>query len=435
MAREVGSAGPVVGFVGLGKLGLPCALAMGSKGVQVVGYDIDPSVANYLRDKRIPYLERHVDALLAHTSLRVLPSVQEVVAQADLVFVTVQTPHRPEFEGRTPIPAEREDFEYAYLISACRAVVAAAEQLAKQVTMVVVSTVLPGTIGHHVRPLLGRFVRLVYNPFFIAMGTTVDDFLNPEFVLLGADVHEEDDVVGQLYRRIHDKPLVRTSIESAELIKVSYNTYISLKIVWANTMMEMCEKTGADVDVVTDTLARATDRIISPRYMRGGMGDSGGCHPRDNIAMSWLGRQLDLSFNLFDTVMSAREQQTHFLARLVQKWQRLTGLTVCLMGTTYKPETNLELGSAALLLGHVLQADYGLTMQTCDPYARTELTISEAVSQTRVFFIGTRHDIWQRTAWPTGAVVIDPWGYIPDTPGVVVIRIGRKGPLANQTGA
>ncbi len=418
-----------VGFIGLGKLGLPCALAMESRGLQIVGYDVDPAVAGYVRDKRIPYLERHVDALLAHTQLRVVPDVATVVAQADVVFVTVQTPHRPEFEGRTPIPDDREDFEYGYLVSACRAVAAAAAQQQRHITLVVVSTVLPGTVGRHIRPLLGTYVRLIYNPFFIAMGTTVDDFLNPEFVLLGADRHEEDDAVGRLYRQIHDKPLVRTSIESAELIKVSYNTYISLKIVWANTMMEICEKTGADVDVVTDTLAQATDRIISARYMRGGMGDSGGCHPRDNIAMSWLGRRLDLSFDLFETVMTAREQQTHFLARIVQKWQRLSGLDVCLMGTTYKPETNLELGSAALLLAHILDADYGVRVQTCDPFARTDLAIAAALSQPRVFFIGTRHEVWQRTVWPTGAVVIDPWGYIPDAPGVVVIRIGRKGAL------
>ena len=85
----------------------------------------------------------------------------------------------------------------------------------------------------------------------------------------------------------------------------------------ANTMMEICQKTEADVDDVTAAISMATDRIISPRYLRGGMGDAGGCHPRDNIAMSWLAEELGLSCNPFEDMMRAREKQTRWLATLI----------------------------------------------------------------------------------------------------------------------
>ena len=99
--------------------------------------------------------------------------------------------------------------------------------------------------------------------------------------------------------------------ENAEAIKVAYNTYISMKIAYANTWMEICHKIpGTDVDQVTGALELATTRIMSPKYLTGGMGDGGGCHPRDNIALSWLARELDLSYDFFEHLMIARERQT-----------------------------------------------------------------------------------------------------------------------------
>jgi len=100
-------------------------------------------------------------------------------------------------------------------------------------------------------------------------------------------------------------------LNNAELIKVAYNTYIGMKIAFANTLMEICHKMGnIDVDQVTGALTFASRRLMSGAYLTGGMGDGGGCHPRDNIALSWLAQRLDLSFDWFASVMGAREKQT-----------------------------------------------------------------------------------------------------------------------------
>ena len=102
----------------------------------------------------------------------------------------------------------------------------------------------------------------------------------------------------------------KTTIENAELIKVSYNTLISTKIAFSNTIMELCHKLpNTNVDDVTNALKLANRRLISGSYMDGGMGDGGGCHPRDNIAMSYLSDKLNLSHNWFEHIMQQREKQ------------------------------------------------------------------------------------------------------------------------------
>ena len=108
------------------------------------------------------------------------------------------------------------------------------------------------------------------------------------------------------------------SIDSAELTKVAYNTFIGMKIVFANTLMEICHKSpGANVDDVTGALKKARRRLLGPLYLDGGMGDGGGRHPRDNIAMSWLARKLPLSHDMFENLLTARECQTEWLVELM----------------------------------------------------------------------------------------------------------------------
>lgn len=341
-----------IGFVGLGKLGLPVALAIEAAGHEVRGWDTNPDVHRILESRQLPYREVGAQELLSQTRICVkYPG--DISGWADLIFVAVQTPHQPEYEGITRLPETRADFDYDHL---CQALVSVD---APGCPVVVISTVLPGTLAS-----LGA-THVLYNPFFIAMGTTIPDFRNPEFVLVGTD-GAHPGVLRDFYATIHDRPVFVTTIKTAELTKVAYNTYIGLKIAFANTMMEICEKTGADVDELIDALSLADQRLMSPAYMRGGMGDGGGCHPRDNIAMSWLARELDLSYDLFSALMECREKQTEWIAEL--SLQAKEDLPLVVLGEAYKAESNLTVGSPALLLGSLLR-QRGAAFSQEDPYS------------------------------------------------------------------
>jgi UDPglucose 6-dehydrogenase len=411
-----------VGLVGLGKLGFPVALAIESGGHAVYGWDVSPAVQEDVRARRSRYREQGVEELLERTQLKLAP-VDDLVEAAEIVFVAVQTPHERSLEGVTRLPDYRRDFDYSYLIAAVGSVARAAAAQGKALTLAVISTVLPGTMEREVRPLVPAGVELAYTPCFTAMGTTVPDFLHPEFVLIGSDDHaRSDSTLRRLYGTLHARPLFETDIKTAELIKVAYNTFIGQKIVFANAMMELCHKVGGDVDDLAAALSLAGDRIVSPRYLSGGMGDGGPCHPRDNIALSWLSGEAGLSHDIFSDVMRARESQTEWLADLIA--ERANGLPIVVLGKAFKPESDLAAGSPALLLASILE-ERGIPFTHHDERIDAGGPPLEERSPS-LFFVATRHPEYSAARFPSGSMVLDPWGYIPDQDGVTVVRIGRR---------
>lgn len=408
-----------IGFIGLGKLGFPCALAMAAKGHDVLGYDINP---DHMSNRPRSYNETcedgitHVNTMLSASKLR-FDTLPAVVDHAELLFVAIQTPHDPRFEGVTRLPKDRVDFDYHYLVDAIKSISAAAKAPKK---VVIISTVLPGTIRNHILPHASALLSICYNPYFIAMGTTIRDFLHPEFILLG--VHDADTArtAEEFYSTICDAPVYRTSIENAELIKVSYNTYIGMKIAFANVLMEICHKMpNTDVDAVVGGLKLARRRLVSTAYMDGGMGDGGGCHPRDNIALSWLARKLELSYDWFDSVMVARERQTEWLAELMCNYDLPKGL----IGYAFKAKTNICVGSPALLLAQILE-ERGHEVFRYDPIVeQREKDLSQMPPH--VFLVGTNHPQFSQLVLPKGSVVLDPWRFVSVNEGVRLVPVGR----------
>lgn len=408
-----------IGIVGLGKLGLPVALAIESKGHEVAGYDVNPQIANYLHMRQIPYKEEGLQSLLDSTKLK-LTGIDELVHGSDIVFCAVQTPHEPAYEGATRLPDERKDFDYTYLLKAITDVAKSAQKQKKHTTLVVISTCLPGTFKREIAPLVNEYVHYVYNPFFIAMGTVLHDFLNPEFVLIGRgkDLLKADDYsfhdVDKFYDTLHDRPLLHTDITTAEAIKVSYNTFITMKTVLANTWGELAHKLGANVDDINRAWSMSTDRLISPKYLKAGVGDGGGCHPRDNISLSWLASEVNLSHNLFEDLMKSREQHMEWLAKEAVALAVKHQMPLIIFGRSFKPETNIETGSPAILLANILK-EYGQVFEHVEDIDTTTPA---------VFVIGTQHDRYKTYPYPAGSVILDPFRYIPKRDDVEIIAIG-----------
>ena len=414
-----------IGFMGLGKLGLPCALAVEMRGHKVVGYDPSPDVKKILDTKKLPYKEIWAQDYLDKTNIKI-KTVEEVVKHSDIIFVPIQTPHGDKFEGTTRIPDEREDFDYNYLIDGLTQLDYELFQQKKETVVVVISTVLPGTIRRDIKPLLSEYTKLCYNPFFIAMGTTMEDFLRPEIILFGVDDKEAAQKAKKFYRTINHAPFYETTIENAELIKVAYNTFIGTKIAYVNTLMEMCHHLpNTNVDEVMNALKMCNKRIISDKYLSGGMGDGGGCHPRDNIALSWLSDELGLKFNWFDNIMKQREVQTEWLADMIEK--ESNGLPITILGKSFKPQTNITTGSPSILLYNIL-IERKLPVTMYDPYIDVPFDdwqdMSEYDGVPQCYFIGTKHEDFVNFPFDDKSIIIDPWRYIPDKEGCRVIRIG-----------
>ena len=424
-----------IGFLGLGKLGLPVSLAVEDKGHKIFGYDISQQTLDDIKNRKIRYKEEWVDKLLPKTKI-VINNINDLVKNSEIIFVPIQTPHDPKYEGVTRIPNKRIDFNYTFLKSGIKDLAEAIERNGEDKVVIIISTVLPGTIRNQIKPLLGSHTKLCYNPFFIAMGSTIRDFLHPEFILFGVDDEQAAIKAQNFYKTICDSPFYKTTIENAELIKVSYNTMISTKISFVNTIMEACHKLpNTNIDEVTNGLKLATRRLISGAYMSGGMGDGGGCHPRDNIALSHLSQKLNLSYDWFNSIMMQRENQTDWLANLILENSKDRQINI--LGKTFKPETNLILGSPSLLLENILK-EKGNVVFSWDPYvdkkydeiANSYNWLDSKIKH--VFFIGTKHPDFINFKYPKNSIIIDPFRYIYNVEDSKIIRIGDNTSSSNE---
>jgi UDPglucose 6-dehydrogenase len=379
---------------------------------EIYGYDEADAVINDIKNKHVKYWEAQVNDLLVDSKIQVCDSIDELVQKCELIFVAVQTPHDPLFEGRTPLPSERKDFNYAHIVSVANSLADSLSKLPESnPTIVVISTVLPGTMKNHILPVLKKVrkeIKFAYNPYFIAMGTTVFDFLNPEFILLGANLDEVQREIIEFYSFLNAE-VSCMDIESAELTKVAYNTFIGFKIVFANTIAEITEKRGGNPDQITLALSKANRRLMSPAYMQPGMGDGGGCHPRDQIAMSWLAKELDLSVDIFEFLADARDKQTMRFANLILEIAENSKLPIAILGLSYKANSPLDIGSPARLLENMLESK-GASLKALDPWIKPD--DYSIPREPHVFFIGVMHSEFRRLDLPQGSILIDPWGYV-----------------------
>lgn len=428
-----------IAVVGLGKLGLPVALTLAKAGHEVMGWDASETRRQQILDKDAPEAsyEPHLADYLATTEIPLLP-IPQLIGELDpeIVLVCVQTPHEPDFEGVTPLERDPQDFSYAHLRGAITQVWDAVADAKADPLVVIVSTCLPGTFDRELRPFTEGHLRVAYHPLFIAMGSVIEDYRWPEFLLVGADNDVLDEVT-RLYEPLYgpmigedgllgpERGLRLMSITSAELTKVAYNAAIGFKILLANSVAEICDKVDADADDVMDTLKLATKRLVSTAYMTPGMGDGGGCHPRDQIALSWLAGDVDLSSDPFGMIVEAREGHAQWLAAMwvaaACKWD----LPMVMLGEAYKADTPLTTGSHARLVGSYLR-------RWDRPYIVVDHHAAGSRFPAACYFLSCPHRWALEAELPEGSVVVDPWGAFPEREGVTVVRPGRRADLHQQ---
>ena len=372
-----------IGFIGLGKLGMPCAEAIADKGFDVAGFDILPKSSD---------------------KMEIRDSIKELVEDRDIVFVATPTPHEEGYDGSTPtshLPVK--DFNYeavTKVLTKCN------QYMTEEQTLVLISTVLPGTIRREFAPLMTN-TKLLYNPYLIAMGTVADDMINPEMIMIGTrkgvyqTAHKAQQLESFYGMVCKDFPRVEFGTwEEIEAMKIFYNTFISNKIALVNMIQDVAHKLGnMDVDKVTQALAKSTQRIVSPAYMKAGMGDGGACHPRDNIALRWLAKELDLGYDMFESIMTARERQAETMAKAI-----LThGNNIWFSSDSYKQGTDLVDGSYSLLVQHYVKKHGGQLVDGID---------------TPVQVIVRVHETDQITA-DDRTIIFDPWRSHPEAENVI----------------
>ena len=402
-----------VGFIGIGKLGLACAEVM-AQTYDVTGYDIYPRTSD---------------------KIAISDTLEGAVKGKDIIFVAVQTPHDPIYDGSQPIThLPNKDFDYTIV----NQVLADINQYVTQDQLVVlISTVLPGTTRRELRKHITN-ARFIYNPYLIAMGSVAWDMVNPDMIIIGTEdgsVTGDAKLLTDFYAPLmQNNPHIAIGTwDEAEAIKIFYNTFISTKVGLVNMIQDVAMKSGnIDVDIVTDALCASTMRIISTKYMTAGMGDAGPCHPRDNIALRWLAENLDLGYDIFNTVMHAREIQAKNLAVYLSDLQELTDLPIVIHGKAYKPDVDLLDGSYSLLIGSYL-TEMGAKYTYSDPLTGDIVadgtTAIVLLAHNRTITYGYTGEMPEQQLYyrlGLSSVVVDPWRtFKTDTKSIKVLHYGN----------
>jgi UDPglucose 6-dehydrogenase len=406
-----------VGFVGLGKLGLDCAEVF-AEHYEVRGYDPAPRISESIK----------------------VCDIQEVVQESEWIFIAVPTPHAEGYDGSIPSShMAPQDFRHNEVLDAITKINHYAVTSKK---VVLISTVLPGTTRKYFVTSLDSRHEFLYNPYLIAMGSVKWDMVNPEMIMIGTNDGNPNALAQELldlYRpMMQNNPRYEIGTwDECEAIKIFYNTFISAKVGLANMIQDFAMRIGnINVDVVTNALARSTQRIMGPKYMTAGMGDAGACHPRDNIALRWLAEEYDIGYDMFDTIMLARERQARNLARFLIDQCNRYSLPIVIHGKAYKPDVPYCIGSYSTLIGYYIR-EHGLPVVYVDPMADDRDRCLDTIDGPAVFlwahnrqitydYTGTQEATKPYCEIQPGSVIVDPWRSVPkNMPGITVIHYGN----------
>ncbi len=333
--------------IGLGKLGACYAAFYASKGYSVLGYDINEANVSLLNEGLAPVNEPGLAELIKRNSERISATTElgRLIAETDLTFIILPTPSRK--DGL---------FSVDYILSAAQAIGHHLNKKDGYHVFVLVSTVLPGNSHELIIPAFekhsgkkhGEHFGYAYSPSLIAIGDILNNLENPDFVFLGAPEGPAREAVREIYENIYkgQKPIEQMNIESAELAKISLNSYVTMKITFANILGELCSKLPyADVDEITTTLGK--DRRIGKAYLRAGLGYGGTCFPRDNFAFAAMAKKLGVETPIALATHNLNDGIWKKTLSLIRKSAAKPKDVIGILGISYKPNTTLSEESQA----------------------------------------------------------------------------------------
>jgi UDPglucose 6-dehydrogenase len=363
----------ILGVVGLGKLGLPLAATFGNAGHHVIAVDIDKELINKLNQRVFDFIEPNLNNYLELSSSRVMfTSDFTRIEQAEIVYLIV------------PTPSDADGFFLNdYLISAISKIGRVWAATEKLRTLVIVSTVMPGSTRNILIPCLeqssgkkiGSDLQILYSPEFIAVGSVINDLHFPDLLLIGGTDGKSIEMHVSIMKSINlSNPIVRIlNLEEAELVKILINNYITMKITFANHVAELTDLIpGTNPAIIAEAIGN--DSRIGNKYLRPGLGFGGPCFPRDTRALKAFAGQFGLSSDISHSVELMNMRQPHAAAkRIVELYPEV--VSVGIYGLAYKAGSVLIEESQAIMLATIL-VNRGLKVSAYDPLIRLSSEIA-----------------------------------------------------------
>jgi UDPglucose 6-dehydrogenase len=346
-----------IGIFGGGYVGLVTGAGFAALGHDVTIREIIAERVDDLRNGRLPIYEPGLEEVFEENRDRLTFTTDpaDAAEEADAIFVCVGTPAT--YSGDADL-------------SAVWTVLDDLKGVASRTVLVMKSTVPVGT-GEKVRAALDARglseIRYVSNPEFLAEGSAITDFMNPDRIVIGSD----DDTAGDVVERLHaglDAPVVRMDISSAEMVKLAANAFLATRISFINEIANVCEVTGADVEHVARGVG--LDHRLGPHFLRAGIGFGGSCFPKDVSFLKLLAGNSGYHFQLVNAVIEVNElQKRRVVSKLQKHLGKLGGKRIALLGLAFKPNTDDMREAPSIVLASRLLAE-GSEVRGWDPVAR-----------------------------------------------------------------
>jgi len=381
-----------VGIFGAGWVGLVTGACFAELGHEIVIRDVVAAKIDALQRGEVPFHEHKLPELLASNAERITYTLDaDDVADCEFLFVCVDTP--PTYSGDADL-------------SRVWTVVDELPALEGQPILVMKSTVPVGT-GEKVRVGLDQrgleHVGYASNPEFLAEGRAIEDFMKPDRVVVGAFAADDAEAVAGLYAAI-DTPIVRTDVNSAEMIKLAANAFLMTRISFINEIANVCEATGADVVAVAEGVG--LDRRLGPHFLRAGIGYGGSCFPKDSLALKQLASNSGYHFQLLSAVIEVNElQKRRVIGKLKRHIGPLRGKTVALLGLAFKANTDDMREAPSIVLASRLLAE-GADVRAWDPVVRGDDKLPNGVQ-----IVGS---ILEAVQGADAAVIVTEWGELKE---------------------
>ena len=339
----------------MGKLGSVLAAVLAESGARVVGVDLNRDAVAAINEHRAPVNEPGLAELVAAQGERLSATsdLAAAIGATEITFVVVPTPSAPD-----------GSFSLDAVLAVCQGIGEALRQKPGYQIIVISSTVTPGSMSGRILPLLERVSSkicgadfgLCYQPEFIALGRVIEDLRNPDMILIG----ESDPLAGATLEALlaqvcRNRPhMARMNFVNAELAKISLNSFVTMKISFANTLAEICDRVeGADAAAVLGTIGM--DRRVGSKYLQGALGYGGPCFPRDNAAFSRFARNNGVEAPLAEASDRVNRRQASLLCDRILEVLPEGGI-VGVLGLAYKADTDVVEESQGVQLAQALVA-------------------------------------------------------------------------------
>lgn len=326
-----------VSVFGLGYVGCVTAACLARDGHEVIGVDVSPDKVATIAAGKSPIIEPGLDGLLHGVvrlgQLRATVDAQRAVKESDISLICVGTPSNPNGSLNT-----------RYIETVCQEIGLGINHKRDYHTVVVRSTVLPGTVNEKVIPILEEFsgrragdeFGAAVNPEFLREGTAIADYYDPSFVVIGELNRRSGDAMEEMYGALEAK-IVRTSIRTAEMMKYVNNSFHALKISFANEVGNLCKAHGIDGREVMDIVCQDSRLNISPAYLKPGFAFGGSCLPKDLRALLYRAKERDVDSPLLASILESNRRQ---IARAINMVERTGRKSVGILGLSFKAGTD-----------------------------------------------------------------------------------------------